>query len=430
MDHRSPERRASARTGARRLRARVVARAPLAPTLARTFVRLLGRAAVGAAIGIAVAAAALALDAAIGWSLPFAHERVQDVLITLTGAALTIAVFALWMRSVVVGLVAGVFHARTLSTFLDDGFQRAITGWMVGAFSVLVTVAIASPGIEHGGVPPIATLLSLTTIVGALLGILLAVRHATQRLDTSDVVHQLADRAFRILEETVALADDPAPESAHEAVRAIDTDQLGWVRRIDRRQLVRELPEGAHAELLVTPGTFVAPGDTVLTIDTQVDEATADALRASIEIGRVRDPHSDLAYSIEELTDVAQNAAGAGSDVVTAREALHYIEALLTRLLERGLPTGHVREGARRLTAVAQPTVADHLARAAERLHTSLPGDPVTARMTERMLEGLATRADELGQTATVEALRSVGVGRSDARSHPRALADDEHRAT
>lgn len=402
----------------------------MAGSLTRTYGRLLLRGGLGVLAGTTLATGALLLDAAIGWSLPFGAQRVQSLLTTLTGATLTIAVFALWMRSIVVGLVAGVFHARTLSTFLDDGFQRAIAGWMVGAFSVLVTVAIASPAIDDdGGVPPIATLLALATVIAALLGILLAVRHAAQRLDTSDVVHQLADRALRILEETVALADDPPCDAPHQVERAIDTDQLGWVRQVDRARIVDELPPGANAVLAVTPGTFVAPGQTLLTLDTAVDEATATGLRSAIEIGRARDPGSDLAYTLEELTDVAQSAAGPGGDVVTAREALHYLEAVLGRLLERGLPTGHLRDGDRSLTAAAQPSVADHLARVAERLCATPPDDPVTARLATEMLERLTSRAEAVGDRATVSVLTEIcGGSVSGAGGHPGALADHEHR--
>jgi uncharacterized membrane protein len=408
VPHRPPTRRRLPRPRTARIRARIDARAPLARSLARSFRDLASRAAVGATAGIVVASAALTIDGALGWSLPFAADRVQDLLIALTAASLTIAVFALWMRSIVVGLVSGVFHARTLSTFLDDGFQQAIAGWMVGAFSLLVTVTVASPSAEEAAAPPIATLLALTTVVAALLGILLAVRHASERLDTSDLVHQLADRGLKILEETAALSDDPAPEHQHEAVRSIDTDRLGWVRRVDRRALVAALPEGANAQLLTTPGSFVAPGQTLLTVDTAVDEPTADALRATIEVGRARDPASDLGYSIDELTDVVRQAAGPGNDVGTAREALLYLEALLGRVIDRGLPTGHLRDGTRSLTAPSQPTAADHVARAAERLRGTGPSDPVTARSISDMLDRLAGRAADHGDHRAAAALDHV----------------------
>ncbi|WP_052666093.1 DUF2254 family protein [Nitriliruptor alkaliphilus] len=404
----------------RRLRALLGARAPMTGSLARAFVRLAARGAGGAVVGVLVASGALALDAAIGWSLPFAPTRVRSLVITLTGASLTIAVFALWMRSIVVGLVAGVFHARTLSSFLDDGFQHAIAGWMIGAFSLLVTVAIASPAADDGGVPPVATVLALATVVVALLGILLAVRHASLRLDTSDLIHQLADRGLRTLEETTRLADDPPSSRPHEPVRAIDAETLGWVRRVDRPGIVALLPPDAGAELLVTPGTFVAPGQTLLTVDAPVEETTAEKLRAAIEVGRVRDPESDLAFSIDELTDVVQHAAGPGADVATAREALHYLDALLGRLVQRGLPTGHVRDGDRSLTAVVQPTVADHVGRAAERLRGQVVADPATARAIETLLRRLTERAQEVGDDATVRAIRGSGATRS---------ANDEHRA-
>lgn len=393
----------------RRIRIALGRRAPMAGPLSRAFRQLVARAAVGAAAGVALGAAALTIDAAVGWSLPFPPDRVRDLLITLTGASLTIAVFALWMRSIVVSLVARVFHARTLASFLDDRFQQAMAGWMVAAFSVLTTVAVASPGTDEGGAPPVASVLALVTVVAALLGILLAVRQAAARLDTSDLVHQLADRGFRILEETEGLADDPAPEAAHEPVRSVDAGELGWVRRIDRHELVGALPEATTAALHVTAGSFVAPGQTVLTVDRQVGEAVADALRDAIEIGRTRDPESDLGSSIEELTDIAKHAAGAGNDAGTAREALRYLEALLGRLIDRGLPTGHLRAGSRALVAVARTEVADHVGWAAERLRSTATQDPGAARLIDAMLDRLAERAERAGDGASRDALRADG---------------------
>lgn len=410
---------------ARRAAAALRHRAPFAGSLARTFGQLVLRGTAGALAGTALAVAALLLDAAIGWSLPFAPQRVRDLLITLTGASLTIAVFALWMRSIVVSLVAQVFHARTLASFLDDRFQRAIAGWMVAAFAVLVSVAVASPSTDDGGVPPTATLLAYATIVAALLAILLAVRQAAERLDTSELIHQLADRGFRILERTERIADDPVPAAAGETVRDIDADALGWVRAVDRYAIVARLPVGATATLRVATGSFVSPGSPLLGLDVPVDEATADGLRAAIDIGRARDPEADLGSSLEELTDIAEHAAGPGKDSATAREALRYLEALLGRVLERGLPTGHLVVDDRALIATRDPTVAEHLGRAVERLFDRGTDDPATERLKADLLRRLRDRATALGDQDALDALERAVDG-SSAAAHPRTLPDDE----
>jgi uncharacterized membrane protein len=76
---------------------------------------------VAAAIGLAVGMAAVAADAA--WLRPppvelGTVESVRVLLSAVTGGLITVAVFSLWMRTVVVGLVADHFSPRTLVSFL------------------------------------------------------------------------------------------------------------------------------------------------------------------------------------------------------------------------------------------------------------------------------------------------------------------------
>ncbi|MEX1179026.1 MAG: DUF2254 family protein [Nitriliruptor sp.] len=387
-----------------RFRTWLASRAPMTGVLLRAAGDLAVRAAFGVAAGITLAVAALALDHAVGWSLPVPPGRATDLLITLTGASITVVVFALWMRSIVVSLVSGEFHARTLSRFLDDRFQRATAGWMLASFALLSTVALGAPPEDRGVTPPIATILAFATLVAALLAILLAVRHAAERLDTSELVRQLADEAFRVLDATDRLDDEPPPAEPHVVEREIASAQLGWVRAIDRHRLVGLLPAGSRAELQVAPGSFVAPGTTVVTLDAAVDEATADALRSTVAIGRARDERSDIAWSLGELTDICR-LAGASGDSATAIEILHYLEALLGRLLDRGLPTDVVRDGDRILASGLQRSAADLVSSAARRLRHPT-GDPELDDVTSAAFDRLAARATERGDHDSARAAR------------------------
>jgi uncharacterized membrane protein len=398
------------------------ARLPLAGDMSRAFAALALRAVAGAAAGILVALASLAADGAIGWSLPLEAERVHDLLVGLTGAALTIAVFALWMRSIVVGLVAGAFPARTVTRYLDDRFQAAMVGWMVAAIGLLVTVTLASPPPDQGRVPPLATLTALTTLIAALLGILLAVRQASARLDSSDLLHQLAERALEVLEETVHLDDDAPPVETWSAARTIESQGLGWVGAVAPHDLVAQLPPGTNGRLRVRPGEFVAPGQVVLELDRKVDEATADRLRRAIRVERRRHVGSDLDATLDELIDATRRAAG--QDVATAAEALRYLEVVLVRLVGRRLPTGHVQLGDRSLADPARPTVADHVGRASRQVRSAASADPETTRVAEEVLERLARAAEAAGDGASAAAARCAD---SELRGHPRPFADDQH---
>jgi uncharacterized membrane protein len=409
-------------------------RAPYGPALLDTFSKLAWRAALGAAIGAGLAVAALTLDRAIGWSVPLDRTTVSDLLVTLTGSTVTVAVFALWMRSIVVGLLGSEFHSRIITGFLDDGFQRATAGWMVGAITFLASVTVRLPLQPGDGTPPVTTLVAATVFVTALLGILLAIRRAAYGLDSSEIVHQLADRCLRVLERVSAEADEPRPTGAGAPVRAVDAQGLGWVRDVRLDELFAAVPAETTIGLEATFGSFVSPGQQLLTIDQEVAETDASRLRDAVVIGRTRDAERDLAASIQELTDVFTQGAGAGAtDFTKAHDVLRYLDAVLTRLLERGLPSGHVAgPDGRAIIALVQPSVAEHLGVAASRLRRTASDDAVIAHEVKALLGRLSHRARQLEEPAIADAIDAAprstedGDGVTHARVNPQATSSPQ----
>lgn len=112
--------------------------------------------------GLGVGLAALAVDRA--WLSPppielgsIAGARV--LLGSVSSGLITVAVFGLWMRTVVVGLMAGHFSPRTLLIFLDDRFQRNLLAFMSAGFVAVLVILLRMPTDEQASAPLVSTVL-------------------------------------------------------------------------------------------------------------------------------------------------------------------------------------------------------------------------------------------------------------------------------
>jgi uncharacterized membrane protein len=361
------------------------------------------RGVVGALGGVAAAVGTLAVDRRFvpgGW-LPVDNVRV--VLGALIGGVLTIAVFTLWMRTVVVGLAAGEVSPRLVSGYLDDGFQRAVTGWMSGGIGYLAVVALALPA-NGTGTPTVSLAVAGVITVAALVAVLVAMRHAVASLTPPHLIRTLTDRACEQL-RTTQLPNDPLPASLPDpaGLTELRSDRMGWVRDIDLETIAAHQPPGGTSLLAVAVGEFVAPGETLAHLDPRFDAAGAQAVAAAIDIAGTRDTEADLAFAIQQLVDVVQHAIGpASNDTSTAHEALVHLRAVLHGVIRRGPATACLAlDDGRRIVHAAAWQPDDHLRAALERLPSLGIDDPVATRSLRRTLELLERTAVEVGDQAS-----------------------------
>ncbi|MTV27319.1 DUF2254 domain-containing protein [Nitriliruptoraceae bacterium ZYF776] len=395
----------------RGLTTRVRDHAPLTGVLAREGAGLALRAMVGGVVGVALGVGAHALDGVVPVALPGDPASAHTLLVTLMGALVTVAVFALWMRSVVVGLLANQFSARTIVQRLDDPFQRAVTGWMVGLLGFVGATVVLLPTQVGEGVPPFAFGGSVVAVVAGLLSVLLAVRHAADSLDTSTLVHRLAASTLTVLGQARSVSDDRPPPTARAAtaVTTIRADRLGWVRDVDQDALLELLPAGAVAHLEVSWGSFVAPRRPLLTVDAPLADGAESAVRAAVVVGDTRDPLTDLGFALQQLVDVVEHAlTPASADASTAQEAVAHLEVLLRDLVDGGLPSGHrAGEDGRFVVLRDRTTASQHVERVARRLRFAASSDPLLAPQVAEVFADLAGEADRRERPRLARALRA-----------------------
>lgn len=370
----------------------------------RSFLRLLTlRAAAGLLVGLLVGLGAWALDRYLALSLPLATDTAQALLTAFVGSVLTIAVFALWMRTVVVGLATGQVSARVVAAYLDDAFQQRIMGTMVALVGCLITVTVLLP---EGGdrAPVVSTGLAVVVVIAALIAVLLAMRDAVASLSMPNVTRTLADHVLALLAEEPWPNDPrPADGTTAEVACIVRGRELGWVQDIDYDRLLEVLPDGTTCELQVNVGEFLAVGEQVAHLDLDVDEETLGQFRDTFTLERVRSSRLDLAYAIQQLVDVAEHAmAPHSADTSTAHEALVHLRAVLHVLVRRGTASGCVAgpRGTTIVSARAWSTV-DYLDEVFSRLQEVVP-DGSFGREVQRTIDALSRTAEEVGDAHTV----------------------------
>ncbi|WP_026289179.1 DUF2254 family protein [Thioalkalivibrio sp. ALMg11] len=360
--------------------------------------------------GLGVGLAALAVDAAWLWPPPVELGTVGSARVLLgsvTGGLITVAVFGLWMRTVVVGLMAAHFSPRTLLTFLDDRFQRNLLAFNSAGVVAVLVILVRMPTDEQAPAPLVSTVLAVIIALAAMAGVLLAIQHATRSLSLPELVARLADDTLKVLDRyTEARVEiTEVPPSASEA-RTVLAPGTGWVTAIEIDRMRKALPAGGVVHLRCRVGEFVTPRCPVALVSHA--EANLDSVAEAITLARTRSPDMDLAFAVSQLVDVGTFALQAHTDTATAHEVLVHLEAVLVEIVERGLPRLHDKDKDGRCIydEFGWDTV-DLIQLCIERLREPAARDPETARHLMHMLERIRKAAEEHGAFAVVAEVNS-----------------------
>lgn len=364
--------------------------------------------AMGAGLGVGLAA--LAVDTAWLWPPPVELGTIAGARVLLgsvTGGLITVAVFGLWMRTVVVGLMAAHFSPRTLLIFLDDRFQRNLLAFMSAGVVAVLVILLRMPTDEQAAVPLVSTVLAVVIALAAMAGVLLAIQHATRSLSLPELISRLAEDTLKVLdrhpEARVEFTEVPPPMSAPRTVLAPGT---GWITRIDIDQIRKALPAGGVVHLRCRIGEFVTPRRPVAlvsSIEIDVEEADFDAVANAFNLARTRNPDMDLVFAVSQLVDVGTFALQARADTSTAHEVMVHLEAVLEEIINRGLPRLHdMDKDGRRIYDEVGWDAADLVQLCVERLREQASRDPEAARHLMHMLHRVREVSEDCGALAVV----------------------------
>ncbi|GGC79018.1 DUF2254 family protein [Marinobacter halophilus] len=365
------------------------------------------------AVGLGVGLAVLAVDTE--WLSPPPIELgtvagARVLLGSVIGGLITVAVFGLWMRTVVIGLMAAHFSPRTLLIFLDDRFQRNLLAFMSAGVVAVLVILLRMPADEQAAAPLVSTVLVVVIALAAMAGVLLAMQHAAQSLSLPELVSRLAEDVLKVLdrhpEARIELTEVPPPLSEPRTVLAPGT---GWIARIDIPRMLSALPSGGIVHLRCRVGEFVTPRRTVALVSSIEDgaEVDFDGLARAFNLARTRSPDMNLVFAISQLVDVGTFALQARADTSTAHEVMVHLEAVLEEIICRGLPRLHDKDSdGRCIYDEVGWDVADVVQLCVERLRDQASRDPEAARHLMHMLQRVSEVAEECGVFTVVSEVK------------------------
>lgn len=359
--------------------------------------------------GLGVGVAALAVDTEWLWPPPVELGTVADARILLgsvIGGLITVAVFGLWMRTVVVGLMAAHFSPRTLLIFLDDRFQRNLLAFMSAGIVAVLVILLRMPTEEQAAAPLVSMVLVVVIALAVMAGVLLAIQHATRSLSLPELISRLAEEVLQVLDRhpdaRVEVTEVPPPLSAPWTVLAPGT---GWITRIDIDRIRKALPARGIVHLRCRIGEFVTPRRPVALVSSiEVDGAADfDAVAKAFTLARTRSPDMDLVFALSQLVDVGTFALQARADTSTAHEVMVHLEAVLEEIVARGLPRLHDSDkNGRCVYDQVGWDAADLVQLCVERLRDSAARDPEAARHLMHMLHRVREVAENCKAFAVI----------------------------
>jgi uncharacterized membrane protein len=264
----------------------------------------------------------------------------RTILGTVAGATITVAGFVFAMTALTVQLGASSYSPRIIRGFQRDRFQQFVIGAAAGTFTfcLLALAAVQAPpgNGDAVSIPSLTVTLGVVFGVVTIVAIVAFIDHVVRRMRVDEVIRNTADETTAVIEGALGGGWEPDELETRTlpsgGSRNLDSTTTGWVRTIDRRQLVASLPAGTRLRLDVGVGDF-ATADLPIGRVWGSGDVTFGALRG-IEIGRTRSLEQDPRFGIQLLVDIALRALSPGiNDPTTAVTVVRHLERPLMTVL-------------------------------------------------------------------------------------------------
>ncbi|MBT0992962.1 DUF2254 domain-containing protein [Cellulomonas sp. DKR-3] len=397
-------------------------------------------------LAVLVAEALIAVDRAVGtptvsgWAdhlvLTVGESGSRDVLGAIATSSLAVAGTTFSITIAVLALTSSAYGPRLVPGFMADRGNQAVLGVFVSTFLYALLVlrsirAIGDPGDQEADVfvPHLAVNFAVLLAVANVAVLVWFIHHISDSIQVWTLASQVRETLCRTIER---LYPERAGESRPVPAGAIPTSATGvvvtaqrpgYVELVDIERLVRLASRhDAVVALTVTPGDHVVAGEAVAVVGGLPAERVGEVVervRRAVHVADARDAHQDVAFVVQQLTDMAARALSPGTnDPTTAVNAVDDLAAGLTLLAERPLPSAarFDDEGALRLYA-PHPDPVDLVGSVLEAIRWYGAGAPTVVRAAVRLAArvGAAARDPALRAAAAEEVeLLAQAVARAD----------------
>jgi uncharacterized membrane protein len=282
-------------------------------------------------------------------------EAAREILSTIAASVITVAGLAFSITIITLQLVSQQFSPRATRTFLGNKPTQVSAGVFVGVFVYCLLVLRAVREEDFGEfVPGFSVATAILLGVGGIGVLLFFINHTAQSIKVSSITARIARETLSSIDQ---LYPEPYGEPAEEPEAAEDTLERwrgqgspvtvrprrpGFVKRIGVDALVGALPEEVeHVYVHVAPGEFVTEEQPLVSVwpGDGDERRIGSAVKNAVLVGSEREVRDDIAYGIQQLSDIALRAISPSvNDPTTAVNCVGYVAACLERLAGRDFP--------------------------------------------------------------------------------------------
>lgn len=340
----------------------------------------------------------------IGWLFGGGTEGARGVLQAISGTMITVTALVFSLTVVALQLASSQLSPRILHTFMTDRATQVVMGSFIGTFTyaLLVLRVVRAPLEESGGfVPSLSVTVAIVLAVGCVGLLIFFVNHVTNAMRASVVINRAASAARGLIDQIYPDDVDEATERdspvaiPFQPAAVVRAEGSGYLQRVDIDALGRLAEQD---ELMIRPepevGSFVLPGAILATVwpAEAVDDDVDRAIRGAFGLGVERTLQADVAFGLQQLSDIAVKALSPGiNDPTTARICIDRLSELLVLLGGRA-PADRVLHGedGQTLVVLSPPSFADLVNEAFSEIRHYGSNDPVVAAYVVAMLGRIA----------------------------------------
>ncbi|KAA1251639.1 DUF2254 domain-containing protein [Mycobacterium simiae] len=278
----------------------------------------------------------------------------REVLATIAGSAITVTSLTFSLTVVTLQLASGQYSPRLLRTFARDRFVQGTLALFLATFVYALTILrTVREGTAGNGlfVPKLSVTMAYLLALSAVVFLVFFLAHLARGIRVETLISTVHSDASQTANEVFAGRDNK-PAAFVPAVpawaRELCAGSTGFVNNIDSDSLL-SAAEHADAVIMVfrTPGEWLVAGTPIASawplqgaarLDRDVLKSLGDRVRAAVRTSDERTTVEDVAFGLQQLTDVAVRALSPSlNDPTTAIHTLGHSAALLCELVQRRL---------------------------------------------------------------------------------------------
>lgn len=347
----------------------------------------------------------------------------RDILGTIASASLGVAGTTFSITMAVLALTSSSYGPRLVRNFMADRANQSVLGVFVATFlySLLVLRSVGStaagPGTGDAFVPHLAVNTAILLALANVAAMIYFIHHISDSIQISTLSSEVRADLLAVVDRmypstvgdspTQGAAEPPAPDPS--GGTDVDAGQHGYVQAVQGEDLLRLAAEHDLVGVLrVRVGGYVLDDTPLLTLHPsgRVTPEVVREARSAFEVANARNPHQDIDFAVQQLTEMAVRALSPGTnDPNTAVNALDDLSSGLARLAAREVPSSVRldREGTVRLHARAEDP-ARLVMEVVDQMRWYAASSPAVMHATLELIQRVAHRAHS-------PALRAVLVG-------------------